>query len=58
MAIYKCARHGLIKVEYLEIGEYGTFPPRTFCPGEGPAHPMLLEERPEPSAEEKTDEVP
>lgn len=43
MVIYNCFRHGRIRVEYLEIGDYGDVTTVAPCPGGDPAHSMTLE---------------
>lgn len=43
MAIYNCYRHGRIRVEYLEILEYGDLPVTAPCVGGNPPHNMTLE---------------
>ncbi len=43
MAIYKCYRHGGIEVKYLDLPTVGEFPVVAPCPGNGPAHTMVLQ---------------
>ncbi len=43
MAIYSCYRHGEIEVKYLDLPTFGEFSVVAPCPGNGPAHTMVLQ---------------
>ena len=43
MAIYSCYRHGEIEVKYLDLPTFGEFSVVVPCPGNGPAHTMVLQ---------------
>jgi hypothetical protein len=53
MAIYNCYRHGKIEITYLDLLTFGEFRVVAPCPGNGPAHTMVLQKEPE----KKTDDV-